>query len=201
MNGPSNSERDVLDTALVWLERGLILAGGMVVVGLLMESGPEMAIALQKHHFPNRGVLGGALVTMGVFAEVVLGILITQKSHRVQDLADASIAKANERAVQAAKETAEANLARVKLEAKLVRRTTSRLLSAEEEEILTKSLSVHAGERFALVLSNLDPEGLMPINRTAERIFFAGQLQKILSAAGWIDDGTLGLPDLMYPKE
>jgi hypothetical protein len=171
-NGPISNEREKLDTALTWLERGLILAGGIVVAGLLMESGPGIIAALMRRKLPASDTMGGALVTIGVAAEVLLGILIAQKSHRVQELADSSITESKERAAVAEQAAAEANLLtekerleRLKLEEDL----SPRLFKSQQDAI--ERLSAFSGTAVVLEYLANDLES----KRTAEQIAWVFQ--------------------------
>jgi hypothetical protein len=134
MNGPSKSDIEQRGKHFDWMECGIIFAGVLVVVGLLMESWPELKLAVSERRFPNVTVTGGIIVAVGVLLEVVLGIFITQRANRVQ-------AEANERVAKAEQATAEANLARVKLQTTLHRRTLRRYLDTEEEKELAEALS------------------------------------------------------------
>jgi hypothetical protein len=81
MKGPINKEKKV-NLWLGWLETISILFGSLVAVGLAMESGPEI-VALLKHGTPlPRSLTGEALVTIGVFGEVALGIFIARSAKR-----------------------------------------------------------------------------------------------------------------------
>jgi hypothetical protein len=110
---------------LGWLELGLTLAGLTVVSGLLVESGPELWDALVSQSWPARGVTGGVVVTIGVLAEVIIGVLIAQEARRKEREANLEIAASNDRASKAEQAAAEANLASRKLEVMLVDRKLS----------------------------------------------------------------------------
>jgi hypothetical protein len=90
MNGLINSERYGLEVRSKWLERSLVLAGAIVIAGLIGES----------------RTISAYLVIVGVFAEVLLGIFITKTSERIQELSNLAVAAANERAAQAEERTA-----------------------------------------------------------------------------------------------
>lgn len=178
MNGVTNSEREKLDARLRWLERGLGVAGGLVVLGLAVEYGPEITESLVKHQPPSRDAVGGLLITIGVLVEVVLGLFISSAAKRVQMLADSTIAETNERAKNV-------DLARAKLETNVIRRTASRLLNVEEEKELEKSLSEFAGQKFTL---RFDREWAFKGRDSFEQGAFLMQLSRILSAAGWVEE-------------
>lgn len=101
MNGPIKSENNKQESGFDWMESGIIFAGVLVVLGLLMESWPELRLAWSEGRFPKLPVTGGIIVTVGVLTEVLLGIFITQRANRVQS-------RANERISIAEKATAEA---------------------------------------------------------------------------------------------
>jgi hypothetical protein len=178
MNGPSKSDIEQPGKHFDWMECGIIFAGVLVVVGLLLESWPELKLAVCERRFPNVTVTGGIIVTVGVLLEVVLGIFITQRANRAQS-------EANERVARAEQATAEANLARVKLETTLLRRTLHRYLDTEEEKELAKALSEFAGQTFTAVEARFGPESDLRDDLTTEKLNFVGQLERILTAAGW----------------
>src|SRR5579864_2180371 len=115
----TSNERERIDSRLVWLERGIVVAGGVVVVGLLLEYSPEISNAVKARRIFPEEVIGGILVTVGVFFEVLLGIFVTKYARRSQELADSLISETNERAARAEQAAAEANLARVKMEQRM----------------------------------------------------------------------------------
>jgi hypothetical protein len=77
------------------LEVATFFAGLLVVIGLLMESGPEAWTAIINRIWPHREVTGTALVTIGVFAEVAIGLFIARSAKRAQVSAEAQIAELN----------------------------------------------------------------------------------------------------------
>jgi hypothetical protein len=154
MKGPISKDIRV-GFGLDGLEVATFFAGLLVVIGLLMESGPEAWTAIMQRLWPHREVTGNALVTIGVFAEVAIGLFIARSAKRAQVLAEAQIAevterasKAEERAALAEKAAAEANLARAKLEQRMAARTIS---DSERREIV-KFLSASAGKTVDIVV-------------------------------------------------
>ena len=103
MKGQANNEMEKFGKRSEWLERGIWFAGGFVVAGLLMESGPDVGAAFAKHELPKAGTVGGSLVTIGVAAEVILGIFLAKVARRAQAIADATIAETHERAARLGK--------------------------------------------------------------------------------------------------
>jgi hypothetical protein len=144
MNDDSNKEREKLDSLLERLQWGLEVAGGIVLIGLLVEYGPELADAVTNWRAPPRDAIGGLLIALGVAGEVVLGIFIARSAKRVQTLADSTIAKTLERAAAAEKTAAEANLARVRIEEKF----RPRKLDRSTVEQIRTILAPHAGLRI-----------------------------------------------------
>src|SRR5579863_7669717 len=99
MNGLNESDIEKPDHPgkhFDWMECEIIFTGALVVVGLLMESWPELKLAVSEHRFPNITVTGGIIVTVGVLLEVVLGIFITQRANRAQAEANERVARAEQ---------------------------------------------------------------------------------------------------------
>ena len=107
MNGPVKKDR--IRLGLDGLEIALLLAGALVVVGLLIESGPEIWHSFLNRAPPERAVVGGALVALGVFAEVAIGVFISRSAKREKIESDSAIAATNERSAKAEERAAEAN--------------------------------------------------------------------------------------------
>ncbi len=101
------------------LEGWSAVAGLIVFIGLGLEIGPEAWGYFVTWYQPPRELFGSALVAIGVFAEVAIGIFIARSSKREQIKSEAAISAANERAAKAEQLAAEANLARVKLEQRM----------------------------------------------------------------------------------
>jgi hypothetical protein len=74
MKAPNKSDIEKKGTHFDWLECGIVFAGALVVMGLFMESWPEIKLATSERRLPNLIVTGGVIVTLGVLIEVVLGI-------------------------------------------------------------------------------------------------------------------------------
>jgi|ERR1017187_5526198 hypothetical protein len=137
---------------LGWLELGLALAGLAVVFGLMVESGPELWDALMTNVWPARGVLGGVVVTIGVLAEVIIGVLIAQEARHKEREANLEIAAANDRAAKAEQGAAEANLARAKLESQLLRSIGPRTIAPEQGEHIVSKLNTFLPDVSFVVL-------------------------------------------------
>ena len=129
MSGPSKSDRDTLGKRLKSRQLRAEILGWIVGLGLLVEYWDELVDCIVNWHWPSRPLAGGLLVTAGVFGEVLFSRLALITSDELQQRADSDVALANERAAQALdrasraeQATAEANLARIKLEARLADR-------------------------------------------------------------------------------
>jgi uncharacterized protein YjeT (DUF2065 family) len=154
MKGPISKDIKV-GFGLDGLEVALTFAGQLVVIGLLMESGPEAWKAIITRIWPHREVTGNALVTIGVFAEVAIGLFIARHAKRAQMQAETQIAevterasRAEERAALAEQAAAEANLARVQIE----QRMSPRKIGDSERRELIQLLSASAGQTVDIVV-------------------------------------------------
>src|SRR5262245_3438461 len=142
MNGPIRNESEKLGLRSDRLEFCLIIAGVMVVGGLVLEYWRDIATAFKTRPRPSAATIGGVLVTAGVFLEVVLGIFIAKTAKALERIANMGIAEANLRAAEANRKAEEEKLARVKLE----QQTAIRDLTEEETMALTKNLSTFSGQ-------------------------------------------------------
>lgn len=177
MKGPIRKHRKV-GFGLDGLEVATFFAGLLVVTGLLMESGPEAWVAIIKRVWPHREITGNVLVTIGVFAEVAIGLFIARSAKRAQLQAEAQIAevterasKAEERAALAEQAAAEANLARVQLERQLARRE----IPAKDRDVIAKRLSLFAGQQIDVCSATGNMESME----------FARHIVETLHQAGW----------------
>jgi hypothetical protein len=188
MNGQADYESEKLGTRSEWLERGIWFAGGLVVAGLLMEYGPELGVAFAKHELPKRGTAGGFLVTIGVAAEVMLGIFVAKTAKRLQVIAGTIIAQTGERAAKAEQAAAEANVERIRLE----RQMAGRDIPEERLDEIANRLRRFVGQRIIICS--------FPVNH--ETILFAGEIHRLLLQAGWVTERILptqqSSPDGIY---
>jgi hypothetical protein len=152
MKGPISKEIKV-GFGLDALEVATFFAGLLVVIGLLMESGPEAWTAMINRMWPHREVTGNALVTIGVFAEVAIGLFIARSAKRAQLLAEAQIAELNAETTAARERISSLNqiaeqerLARVKIEEELFR---PHVLTQKACAEFTEALSVYTGRKRA----------------------------------------------------
>ena len=174
------------------MESGIVFAGVLVVLGLLMESWPELQLAWSEGRFPKLPVTGGIIVTLGVLIEVVLGIFITQRANRIQSranerisIAEKATAEALERAANAEKAAAEANLERERL----ARRFAYRTLTADVYRNLLKALSPLAGTRLDVFAFD---------SHKGDVWSFANELTNVSKRAGL--DCTLWFPPPETPR-
>lgn len=100
-------DKEKLSQCIEWLELALVVAGGIVVIGLVVEDGPELWQSLLTRTWPSRAAVGDLLVTLGVLAEVLIAFLIARIAKRIDAYAEADAAKALERAAQAEVHAAE----------------------------------------------------------------------------------------------
>jgi hypothetical protein len=108
-NETGGINKEKLSQYIEYLELALIVAGGIVVIGLIVEDGPELWHSLLTWTRPPRAALGDLLVTVGVFFEVLIAFVIARVARRIDAYAEADTAKALERAAQAELRAAEAN--------------------------------------------------------------------------------------------
>lgn len=101
MSGPSNSDRntlrDRLNSRQFWAE----VFAWVVGIGLLVEYGQEIVDCFVNRHWPSIPLIGGILVTGGVFGEVFFSRLAGITTEELQERADSDVALANDRAAHA----------------------------------------------------------------------------------------------------
>jgi hypothetical protein len=144
MKGEIKSEREVLDSRIGRLEWAVAGAGVLVVVGLLMECGPEIKAAIIARRLPSRDIIGNLIVTVGVAFEVLFSFLIARYAGRLQVLANAEIAVAQERIASLNLLAEQERLARVRLEQKF----SARKITDESAARLERLLVEYAGMRI-----------------------------------------------------
>ena len=189
---PNTSIRKVLED---WSDRLSIwerIWTAVVVAGL----GIEIFVALS--HFlphdifdliwPHSTVLADIASTMvfgGVFGELIVSSKAGQVETDLREENDFIIGGLYERVAQAERATADANLARAKLEMRLHRRTVERALSAEEERALITRLQQYSGQEFGITLAQGTQVRTPSTLRIHEMFSFVEQLRKALLNAGW----------------
>lgn len=173
MNGPVTKE--TLGLGIGWLEAGIALAGLLVVLGLVVESGPELWQATINRTWPARSILGSTLVVVGVFVEVALGVFAAREAKRLERegnermaVAEQATAEANERAAGANQKAEEARLALEEFKA-------PRALNSEQCALVATRLRAFAGVKFGLAISLHDPE----------MISLANAIGAALKETGW----------------
>lgn len=126
-NETGGINKEKLRQYIEYLELALIVAGGIVVIGLIVEDGPDLWHSLLTWTRPSRVALGDLLVTVGVFLEVLIAFVIARVARRIDAYAEADTAKALERAAQAEVRAAEAN--------RIVEQERSERFEAEESQL------------------------------------------------------------------
>ena len=144
MSGPTKND-SFADKAEL-REKFALGAGLIVVLGLLLESGPEIAKSILDLTWPKREICGGVLVTIGVGFEVFFSWQALNLARKAEFEAELLISQANERAAQAEKLAAEANLERIKLEIRLA----DRRVSDDQVLALGSALSSFTGKVMGL---------------------------------------------------
>lgn len=175
----------------------------VLVAGLVIEYLPEVTYflhlisgsvaAMVRPHAEQLREFGGLLVIIGVVGEFGVGRRGSRVETDLREEYNSAISAANgriaetlERAARAERAAKEADLARVKMEGRLVRRTVSRHLTDEEIEALQEKLKPLSGQRFAITVAATDDTA------TNEPQAFAWQLSKALHGAGWIEERVPG---------
>jgi hypothetical protein len=179
VSGPSRSDRDTLGKRLKRRESWGEIFGITVGVGLIIEYWDDIHDCFVHWHAPPMPLIGGLLVTIGVLGEVFFSRLVVSTSEELQALADSDVSQANrkaaealERAANAERDAAEANLARVKLEQRMSPRT---LFGPGHEELKTV-LASRADTTVDIVLFD---------HHVQETVLFAAQLISVFSEASW----------------
>jgi HAMP domain-containing protein len=172
MNGPSKSARDEIGKSIRRMERLSTVAGGTVVIGVLIEVWPDILGSFLAHRVPHLETIGAIIVAFGVAIEVLMASRIARKSESIQELADREIAEVYDRAKHAEKEAAEANLARAKIEQRMQPRT----ISAEGSEEIKELLGKHSKKHLDVVVFD---------QYIPETAFFAAQVFALFRSAEW----------------
>ena len=129
------------------------------------------AVAVQKHSEQLRQ-LGGFLVIVGVAGELWIEIRASRVETDLREETNEVIARAEERAAEALKAAAEANLARAKIE----QRMRPRILGADDQQALKDLLTAH---------SKLHIDTIVFDHHIAETLRFADQIFSIFASAVW----------------
>lgn len=101
MSGPISSDRKVLRGRLEHRQFWAEVFGWIVGVGLVVEYWKEITDCIITRHWPSTELIGGILVTAGVFGEVFFSRLAGITTDTLQELADSDVAQSNRRAAEA----------------------------------------------------------------------------------------------------
>jgi hypothetical protein len=156
-----------------------------VLAGVIIETVPDF-LSSNEWLVTIAHRVGGSIIALGLLDEFIVDIKIRKCRARLKEIADIAFGEVLMRATRAEQAAAEANLASVKLQTTLHRRTLHRYFDTEEEKELAKALSGFAGQTFTVVSAKSGLELDLLDDWTSEQGMFAGQLERILSAAGWI---------------
>jgi hypothetical protein len=115
MSGPIKNAKTPGELAESW-ERWALTAGLVVVIGLLIESGPELVHSIICREWPAHTTSGNLIVVLGVAGEVIFSWRAVRAARRAELEAERNIVEIRERTANAEKDAAEANLARVRIE-------------------------------------------------------------------------------------
>ena len=197
------TSKEKLSQYIEYLELALVVAGGIVIIGLIVEDGPELWHSLLTLTRPSRAALGDLLVTVGVFSEVLIAFVIARIAGRINAYAEADTAKALERAAKAEGTAALANEKASKLESSNITLHTdlegAKTESAKAELQLRQYIDKKSGprrinrERFLEMLKG-KPTGMVTIwykPEDAEAFLFANQIFSLLEEAGWNSVGPM----------
>ena len=154
----------------------------IVVLGLAIEYLPQIGNAIEwmlgitlptiRSHTDLLFQLGGFLVIVGVAGELVVSIRASRVETDLRKETNEVIVKAEERAAEALKSAAEANLARVTLE----QRMSPRTVFGPGHEELKRVLASRAGTTVDIVLFD---------HHVQETVLFVTQLISIFGTASW----------------
>jgi hypothetical protein len=169
-------KREKLSSWMGRLDVASAIAGSIVVIGLVVEDGPELLKSFVTKTLPQRAVTGALLVTLGVLAEVTIAFTIARIAKRIEAIDAEHIANirrdaaaAEERAALAEKAAAEANLETEKLKAQFSWRSLMGPVGK-----LTAVLSSQPGSVW-IEYPHGDPEALS----------FAREFHLLFGATGW----------------
>jgi hypothetical protein len=174
-----NTDRKVLVDRLGRRQFWGELFGWMVGVGLVVEYWQEIVECFTKRQLPPLPLVGGLVVTLGVLGEVWFSRLASKTAEEISERADSDVAlakkgaaEAYERALNAEKEAAEANLARAKLE----QRMRPRMILGPESDKFKELLIPHAGKWVDIMVFD---------QHVQEATNLAWQFLSLFRSAGW----------------
>jgi hypothetical protein len=180
-NEPISKKRSLegaVDSLATWLE----IFTALVVVGLIVEYGPEIFIDIVEKKPPSSGLVGGLLITIGVAGELLIGFRANRKEAELREVNDLIIAEANERAARAEQSAAEATLARVKIEEKLAPRKLTEAARAD----LVEALAPFEGRKVDVVIYDVYEDEVHRLGVSLDETF---KLAGWRSQLSWIEGG------------
>jgi hypothetical protein len=159
------------------LERVSMFAGGAVVVGVIVEVWPDILSSFTTPRLPHIDTVGAVIVAIGVAVEVLMASRIARKAESIQELADQEILKLNSEIVAAQERIASLNLARAKIEERLLRTIGPRNLTPEQRERIASKIRLFLPTTSftILVVATLNTEDMTEVTD------FAWQLHDVLS--------------------
>src|SRR5258708_9923383 len=93
-------KRENLSRWIGRLDIASAIAGFIVVIGLVVEDGPELLKSFVTKTWPPRAIIGALLVTLGVLAEVVVAVTIARIAKRIEAMDAEHIANIRRDAIQ-----------------------------------------------------------------------------------------------------
>jgi hypothetical protein len=110
MSGP-NKKATTLGERAESMERWSLRAGLVVVIGLLVESGPELAHSLIYLEWPSLGVVGNVVVVLGVAGEVLFSWRAVRAARKAELEAEQTVVTLQARIAEADERTANLRIA------------------------------------------------------------------------------------------
>ncbi len=167
----TNEEKSTLEARESALD--MWMYGGMVAVlaGVIIEIVPDF-VSSHSWLVSVSHRVGGSMLALGLLDEFVVDIKVRKCRARLKEIADIEFGEVLTRATQAEEAAAEANLARVRIEAKLASRKLNKAARAE----LVELLKPYAGKHVDIVLFD---------HHNMEVDLFGASIQEVFQAAGW----------------
>jgi hypothetical protein len=175
-----NAIRKALEAWSDWLSTWEHVFTGAVVAGLIIEYLSEITSFFSKPiattlraHDPQLREWGGLFVILGVAGELMIGVRSSRVETDLREESNSVLAQANERAANAERQAAEANLARVKIEQRMKRR----FLSNEDLKALLDIVAPYARRSVDIIVFD---------HHEPETLNFARQLTRVFTSANWV---------------
>lgn len=148
MPNDPKSKKSSLESSIDRLDIWFQIATGAVALGLILEYGPKVWTSIREWKPPDHDVIGGILITIGVCAELWIEHRSGRKESELREINNTLLAEADLRA-------ANADLERVKLEARLA----DRRVRDDQLPALADALKGFNGRRLRLyVLDEYEPK-------------------------------------------